>query len=97
MNPRTVRKLNPREPVEALLAPERLGESVAHLDRFDPFRILVAELGRGAQPQRIAERIGEHVARIFGGEDGLRMQRGLPIWFHVDDVPQTGGPAPRLG
>ena len=38
-------KLNPREPVEALLAPERLGEAVGHFDRFDQFRILVAELG----------------------------------------------------
>jgi len=50
-------KLNPREPVEALLAPERLGEAVGHLDGLDPLGVLVAEPGRGAQPQRIAERI----------------------------------------
>ncbi len=42
--PATVGKLNPREPVETLLAPERLGEAVGHFDRFDPFPILVAEL-----------------------------------------------------
>ena len=45
MSPRTVRKLNPGEPVKALFAPERLGEAVGHFDRFDQFRILVAELG----------------------------------------------------
>ena len=49
---------NPREPIEALLAPERLAEIVRHFDRLDPLGVLVAELGRGAQPQRIAERIG---------------------------------------
>ena len=73
MSPRTVRKLNPGEPVKALFAPERLGEAVGHLDRFDPFRILVAELGRGAQPQRIAERIGDGLVGVSRGEDGLRV------------------------
>ena len=41
---------NPREPVKALLAPERLGEGVGHLDCLHPFRVLVAELGGRAQP-----------------------------------------------
>src|SRR5580700_6837246 len=66
---------NSREPIETLLAPERLAEIVGHLDRLDPLGVLVAELGRGAQPQRIAERIGQRLAGIFGGKDGLRMQR----------------------
>src|ERR1700719_3934347 len=74
------RASNSREPIEALLAPERLAEIVRHLDRLDPLGVLVAELGRSAQPQRIAERIGEDLAGIFGGEDGLRMQRRR----HVD-------------
>src|SRR5579862_5155278 len=78
--PRDRRASNPREPIETLLAPERLAEIVGHLDRLDPLGILVAELGRGAQPQRIAERIGQGGAGIFGGEDGLRMQRRR----HVD-------------
>src|SRR5580704_2636032 len=71
---------NPREPIETLLAPERLAEVVRHFDGLDPLGVLVAELGRGAQPQRIAERIGQNGAGIFGGEDGLRMQRRR----HVD-------------
>src|SRR5580704_8906203 len=78
--PRGRHASNPCKPIETLLAPERLAEIVRHLDRLDPLGVLVAELGRGAQPQRIAERIGQHVAGIFGGEDGLRMQRRR----HVD-------------
>src|ERR1700730_16171623 len=77
---RARRASNPREPIEALFAPERLAEIVRHLDGLDPLGVLVAELGRGAQSQRIAERIGQHGAGIFGGEDGLRMQRRR----HVD-------------
>src|SRR5580700_9349771 len=71
---------NSREPIETLLAPERLAEIAGHFDRLDPLGVLVAELGRSAQPQRIAEWIGKHLAGIFGGEDGLRMQRRR----HVD-------------
>src|SRR6202050_5533209 len=70
------RASNSREPIETLLAPKRLAEIVGHLDRLDPLGVLVAELGRGAQPQRIAEWIGKHMARIFRGENGLRVQRG---------------------
>src|ERR1700682_4889823 len=68
------RASNSREPVKTLLAPERFAEIVGHLDRLDPLGVLVAELGRGTQPQRIAERIGQHVAGVFGGEDRLRVQ-----------------------
>src|ERR1700720_4218365 len=78
--PRSRQASNSGKPIEALLAPERLAEIVRHLDRLDPLGVLVAELGRSAQPQRIAERIGEDLAGIFGGEDGLRMQRRR----HVD-------------
>src|SRR5262249_3941843 len=48
--------------------------------RSTPFGVLVAKLGRSTQPQRIAERIADDLAGIFGGEDSLRMQRGR----HVD-------------
>src|SRR5215469_2947763 len=37
-------------PVETALAPIGLTEFVCDFDRFDPFGVLVAELGRGAQP-----------------------------------------------
>src|SRR6516162_6765026 len=67
-------------PVETALAPIGLTEIVGDFDRFDPFGVLVAKLGRSPQPQRIAERIADDLAGIFGGEDSLRMQRGR----HVD-------------
>src|SRR3954462_1238771 len=66
----------PAEPIEALLAPERLAERVGHLHGGDPFGVLEADLGRGAQPQREAEGIGDRLTRIFGGQDRLRMQSG---------------------
>src|SRR6516225_10170440 len=71
---------NPRVPIKTALAPIGLTEFVCDFDRFDPFGVLVAELGRGTQPQRIAERIADDLAGIFSGEDSLRMQRGR----HVD-------------
>src|SRR5262249_55472539 len=67
---------NPRVPIKTALAPIGLAELVGDFDRLDPFRVLIAELGRGAQPQRIAERIANNLAGIFGGENRLRMQRG---------------------
>jgi len=51
--------LQAAEPIEAAVFPIAARIVVGHLDRGDPLRILVAELGRGAQPQRIAERIAE--------------------------------------
>src|SRR6516225_8570457 len=71
---------NPRVPIKTALAPIGLTEIVGNFDRFDPFGVLVAKLGRSTQPQRIAERIADGLAGIFGGEDSLRMQRGR----HVD-------------
>ena len=68
-----------RVPIEPALAPVRLAKFVGHFDRLDPFRVLVAELGRGAQPQRITERIADDLAGIFGREDSLRMQCGRHI------------------
>lgn len=38
------------EPILALRAPERLAENVGHFDGLDPLGVLIAELGRGAQP-----------------------------------------------
>src|SRR5262249_52406825 len=70
---------NPGKPVEPLLAPERFGERVGHLDRGDPLGILEAEFCGGAQPQREAERVGDRLARISGGEDGLRVQRARHV------------------
>src|SRR5947209_1920065 len=64
----------PAEPIEALLAPERLAERIGHLHGGDPFGILEADLGGRAQPQRKAESVGDRLARIFGGQDRLRMQ-----------------------
>ena len=61
------RRLDPGDPVEALLAPEGLLEVVGHLDPGDPLGVLEAELGRRAQPQRKSKRIGERIAGIFGG------------------------------
>src|SRR5215471_18947779 len=46
-----------REPVEALLAVERLWERVGHLDGGNPLGVLETQLGGGAQPQWKAERI----------------------------------------
>ena len=71
---------NSGKPVEALLAPERLAKIVGDLDCPNPLRVLVAELGRSSQPQRIAERISEDLIGVFSGEDRLRMQRSR----HVD-------------
>jgi hypothetical protein len=59
--------------------PERVGERVGHLDGGDPLGVLEAELGGGAQAQREAERIGDRLARILCGEDGLRMQRARHV------------------
>src|SRR5436189_5691691 len=61
--------LKSRVPVEPALAPVGLAKFVGHFDRLDPFRVLVTELGRGAQPQRITERIADDLAGIFGRED----------------------------
>src|SRR5262249_33039999 len=77
---RGMTRSNPRVPIKTALAPIGLTEIVGDFDRFDPFGVLVAKLGRGAQPQRITERIADDLAGIFGGENGLRMQRG----WHVD-------------
>ena len=76
-------RLDSRIPVFAALAPIGLAEFVGDFDRPDPFGVLVAELGRSAQPQRIAERIADDLAGIFGGEDRLWMQRGLVALFFV--------------
>ena len=50
-------------PIKTALAPISPTEFVCDLDRLDPFGVLAAELGRGAQPQRIAERVGDDIAR----------------------------------
>src|SRR4051812_25969781 len=68
------RALYPAEPVEAAVLPVTAGIAVGDLDAGDPFRILEPELGRRAQSQRKAERIGDRLARVLGGQDGLRMQ-----------------------
>src|ERR1700683_1269355 len=88
--------LNSGEPIKTLLAPKRFAEIVRPLDGLDPLGILVAELGRGSQPQRITEWIGKNVAGIFGGENGLRMQRGrhidaLGVVVGADEVDIFGG------
>src|SRR5262249_25050403 len=72
--------LNARVPVETAFAPIGLAEFVGDFDYSDPLGVLVAELGRGAQPQRITKRIADDLAGIFGGKNRLRMQRGR----HVD-------------
>src|ERR1700738_4950636 len=71
---------NSREPVFALLAAERRAKRIGDFDRPYPFCVLVADLDRSAQPQRIAERIREKRASILGRQNRLRMQRG----WHVD-------------
>src|SRR5580692_7408629 len=68
------------EPVEAAIFPIAARVGVGHFDGGDPFRILEAELGRRAQAQRKAERIGDRLPRIFRCQDGLRMERRR----HVD-------------
>ena len=65
----------PAEPVEPALRPVRARERVGDLDGRDPFRVLEAELRRGAQTQRESEGIGDGLSRIFGGEDRLGMER----------------------
>src|SRR5262249_60500060 len=82
-----ISRSNPRIPVKTALAPIGLTEIVRHFDRLDPFRVLVADLGRGANPQRITERIADDLAGIFGGENGLRMQRGR----HIDTFGEIVG------
>jgi hypothetical protein len=63
--------MNLGEPIETLRTPERLRECVDHLSRAKPFRILLAELSRDAQSQRIAERIGDGLVGVVDGKDGL--------------------------
>src|SRR5580704_10096465 len=63
------------EPVEALIAVIGSRASVRDLDRRKPFGVLEAELSRCAQPQRISKRIRQRLTRVFGRQNGLRMQR----------------------
>ena len=65
---------NAREPVLALLTPERWAKRIGDFDRLYPFGVLVAKLDRGAQPQRITERIGEKRAGILARQNCLWMQ-----------------------
>jgi hypothetical protein len=52
---RGIPRSNSGEPVFALFAPESRAKHIGDLDRPDPFGVLVAELDRGPQPQRMAE------------------------------------------
>src|ERR1700738_2026850 len=72
--------LDAAEPVEAAVLPIATRIGVGDLDRGDPFWVLVAELGRGAQPQREPERICDRLPGVFRCQDRLRMQRRR----HVD-------------
>src|SRR5262249_3677797 len=84
-NGRTAREdivngLYPAVPVETAVLPVAAAILVGDFDRGDPFRVLEPGLGRGAQPQREAERVGDRLASILRRQDGLRMQRAR----HVD-------------
>ena len=78
-------------PVETQVFPISARIGVGDFDGGDPLRILEAELGRGAQTKRKAERISDRRLRIFGREDRLRVQRS----GHVDAAGEVVGTSER--
>src|SRR5436853_4158136 len=70
---------NTAEPVEPAISPIAAGIGVRHFDRGHPFCVLETDFGRSAQSKWVSERIGNRLARIFGGKNRLGMKRGRHI------------------
>ena len=67
------------EPRKSARLPISARICIGYLDRRNPLRVLVAQLRRPAQPERIAERIGNRFVGVFRRKQRLRMQRSCHI------------------